>query len=131
MIVLDTHAWVWWVGSPDRLSDLARNVIDGATEEGVVHVSSFSAWEVALLVSHGRLALNVGTADWITQSEALRSLRFVPVSNTIALRSAELPGSLHNDPADRIIVATARSMGATLVTRDVKLREYAHVETVW
>jgi PIN domain nuclease of toxin-antitoxin system len=69
--------------------------------------------------------------DWIAASEALPLLQFVPVDNRIALRSTALPGKLHKDPADRIIVATTLILGATLVTKDRRLRRYPHVDTLW
>ena len=73
----------------------------------------------------------MSVGDWVAASEALPSIHFVPVSNSIALKSVQLPGDLHNDPADRIIIATAVSMGAVLVTKDEKIRAYPHVKTAW
>jgi PIN domain nuclease of toxin-antitoxin system len=98
---------------------------------GTVRVSSISVWEVAQLVNRGRLKLTMATEDWVARSEALPFLDFVPVDNRIAIRSTCLPGKLHTDPADRIIVATTLALGATLLTMDDKLRRYAHVETLW
>jgi PIN domain nuclease of toxin-antitoxin system len=83
------------------------------------------------LAAGGRLELTISAGDWIAASEALPSIRFVPVSNSIALKSVQLPGDLHNDPADRIIIATAVSMGAILITKDEKIRTYPHVKTAW
>lgn len=130
MIVLDTHAWVWWVAGGERLSEPARRAVERAMGDGSLYVSSISAWEVALLVHRGRLELTMELDDWIARSEALPFLRFVPVDNRIALRSVGLTG-LHDDPADRIILATALSLGARLVTRDRKLHGYRGVETIW
>jgi PIN domain nuclease of toxin-antitoxin system len=90
-----------------------------------------STWEVAILVSRGRLKLTMSPGDWVAASEALPFFDFVPVSNSIALKSVQLPGDLHNDPADRIIIATAVSLGAVLVTKDEKIRNYPHVKTAW
>ena len=131
MIVLDTHAWIWWVSNPDFLSDKAKQIIDEAVTNRNVLISSISVWEVAILVSCGRLKLTMNPDDWVAASEALPFFDFVPVSNSIALKSVQLPGVLHNDPADRIIIATAISMGAVLVTKDEKIRNYSHVKTVW
>ncbi len=131
MIVLDTHAWIWWVSNPDFLSDKAKQTIDEAVTNRNVLISSISVWEVAILASHGRLKLTMNPDDWVAASEALPFFDFVPVSNSIALKSVQLPGVLHNDPADRIIIATAISMGAVLVTKDEKIRNYSHVKTVW
>ncbi len=130
MIALDTHAWVWWVAGDPRLSDAARDEIEIAMGTGSLVVSSISAWEVAMLVRRGRLELTMPVEDWVARSEALPFLRFVPVDTRIALRSVGLT-DLHDDPADRIIVATAVSLGARLVTRDRRLQAYQGVETLW
>ena len=130
MIVLDTHVWIWWVAGDPQLSAPAGREIDQAMGAGRLYVSSISAWEVALLARRGRLELTMAVGDWIARSEALPFLAFVPVDNRIALRSVELSG-LHDDPADRIIVATALSLGARLVTRDRRLHDFGGVETVW
>jgi PIN domain nuclease of toxin-antitoxin system len=131
LIILDTHTWVWWVASPERLSNAARARIDKAADELQVHISSISSWEVALLVKKGRLELTMDVEGWIAKSEAIPVLRFVPVDNQIAVLSTRLPEGLHEDPADRIIVATASVLGATLITKDRKLRDYPHIETLW
>lgn len=117
MIVLDTHAWVWWISAPERLSRRGREAIDGSMGDASVCVSAISCWEVALLVKKGRLELTMDPSDWISRCEALPFLRFVPVDNHIALRSVQLPAPLHEDPADRIIVATAQSLGRLLSPR--------------
>lgn len=131
MIVLDTHAWIWWVSNPALLSEEGRRIVDGAATDRGIYISSISAWEIAMLVARGRLELTMSVDDWVAASEALPSIHFVPVSNSIALKSVQLPGDLHNDPADRIIIATAVSMGAVLVTKDEKIRTYPHVKTTW
>ena len=131
MIVLDTHAWVWWVSGAQRLPAKVVKTLARHRERGTLRVSSISVWEVAQLVERGRLEITMPVDDWVARSEALPFLQFVPVDNRIALGSTRLPGSFHADPADRIIVSTARSLGATLVTRDEKLRRYSHVETLW
>lgn len=131
MIVLDTHAWVWWVNDPQELSPAANRAIDTAREENAIYVSSISAWEVALLVAKGRLQLTMDVEDWIARSEALPFLNFIPVDNRIAVRSTTLPGTLHSDPADRIIIAAALTLGAPIVTKDEKIKRYRHVKTVW
>ncbi|WP_324670092.1 type II toxin-antitoxin system VapC family toxin [Geochorda subterranea] len=131
MIVLDTHAWVWWVSSPDQLSPKAREAADQAVEAGALYISSISVWEVVLLVQRDRLRLTLGVEDWVAYCEALPFIRFVPVNNAIAMKSVRLPGSLHPDPADRIIIATALTIGAPLVTKDHRIRSYPHVETIW
>ena len=131
MIVLDTHAWIWWVASPDEISRAAREEIDRAMEGEAILISSISCWEIALLVRKGRLELTMPVEDWIARSEALPFVQFVPLDNRIALRSNHLPGEIHDDPADRIIIATALTLGAPLVSKDTRIRDYPHVETIW
>jgi PIN domain nuclease of toxin-antitoxin system len=131
MIVLDTHVWIWWVSGAQPLPPRVKKQIEQHRKQAAIRVSSISVWEVAQLVTRGRLELTMDVADWVARSEALPFLEFVPVDNRIALRSTQLPGSFHADPADRIIVATALTVGGTLVTKDNKLRRYPHVETLW
>jgi PIN domain nuclease of toxin-antitoxin system len=131
VIVLDTHAWVWWASSPELLSSKARKVIEKAVVDKEFYISSISAWEVAMLAEKGRLQLSMPVQDWIAVSEGLPFINFVPVNNNIAIRSVQLPGKLHNDPADRIIIATTISLGAALVTMDEKILRYSHVKALW
>lgn len=131
MILLDTHTWLWWLGASQKLSRAARESIEQDLGIAKICVSSISAWELAILVKKGRLALSMPVEDWVARSEALPFLHFVPVDNHIAIRSQHLNGRLPNDPADRIIVATAISLGATLVSKDEKLRAYPGVDSVW
>ncbi len=131
MIVLDTHIWIWFISEPEVLSKRALKAVSEAVEEKKVLISSISAWEVALLVKKKRLELSLDVADWITKSENLPFVQFITVSNSIAVKSVNLPQPLHPDPADRIIIATALSAGAPLVTKDLKLLNYPHVKTIW
>ncbi len=131
MIVLDTHAWIWFISNPEFLSKRAKNAVQAAVEDKSILISSISAWEVALLVTKKRLKLTLDISDWIAKSESLPFIQFVPVTNSIAVKSVNLPSPLHPDPADRIIIATALSVGAPLVTKDKKLLDYAPAKTIW
>ena len=132
MILLDTHAWVWWVSDPERLPPPARAAIGDSLDAGhPVRVSSISVWEVAMLVQRGRLELTMDLGDWIAHAEAAPEIAFVPVDNRVAAGAVALDDFAHRDPADRIIVATALHLGATLITADARLRDYAPVATVW
>lgn len=131
MIVLDTHAWVWWVNGTPSLSPRARRSIGVASRAAAVYVSSISVWEVAQLVSNGRLELEINVESWVARSEAMPFLHFVPVDNSIFMKSVHLPGEFHKDPADRIIVATSTALGFPLVTRDRRILRYPHVQTLW
>jgi len=131
VILLDTHALVWWVNDPSHLGDAAKAAIDEAMAINEAYVSCISSWEIALLVERGRMRLALDVRDWIARCEALPFLTFVPVSNAIAVESVRLPDFPHADPADRMIVATALSLGARLVTKDEKIRGYPFVKTIW
>jgi PIN domain nuclease of toxin-antitoxin system len=112
------------------LPDRTRRQVQAAFTADRVWVSAISAWEVALLVQRGRLALRLPVREWVARSEALSGLHFLPIDNAIGLRAVELP-DLHPDPADRMIVASAELLGAVLVTRDDRLRAYGGIPTVW
>ena len=131
MIVLDTHAWIWFVNDPRQLSIPARQAIEGAMSKRSIYISSISTWEVALLAASGRIVLTIDVQDWIAKSEALPFFNFVPVDNAIFLRSVFLPGPLHADPADRVIIATAIMKGIPIVTKDEKIRNYSKVRSIW
>ena len=131
MILLDTHALIWWFEGSPRLSLAAKAAIENARRLSRVTISSLSCWEIALLNAHGRIDLSAELHDWIIAIQKLRRVRFIPVNNKIAITSVELPGQFHKDPADRIIVATAITMNIPLVTVDQKIRAYPHVQTIW
>ena len=133
MIVLDTHALVWWLSAPQKVPAKTRRILDGALESKVerLMVSTISAWEIALLVANDRLSLTVDVETWINRVEALPFVTFVAVDNRIALKSMTLEKFPNRDPADRIIAATALGLGASLVTADEKLRAYRPLKTIW
>ena len=131
MTILDTHAWIWYLDNPLLLSDKARAVIEGARRDSSLCVSSISTWEMFMLVEKGRLSLRIPALEWLLRAERLSFLRFVPVDNDIARLSVALPYYPHQDPADRMIIATALSLGAPLVTKDRKMLEYRGIDSIW
>ena len=132
MIVLDTHALIWWVtGDHEQLSSAALKAIEAELDGGQILISSISAWELSMLVAKGRIALSMDVAEWLALVGQIKAVSFVPVDNEIAVKSTELPCEFHKDPADRMIVATARKLAAPLVTADEKIRNYPHVRSVW
>ncbi|PMS15098.1 VapC toxin family PIN domain ribonuclease [Trinickia dabaoshanensis] len=131
MIVLDTHALVWWVSGDPTLSKKAKAAIDRELAGGEILVSSISAWEIAMLVEREKLVLSMDVGSWLATVADIEAVRFVPVDSEIAIKSVELPGEFHKDPADRMIVATARKFSVSLVTKDEKIRAYTHVRTIW
>lgn len=131
MIVLDTNALIWWISDPGKLSKKARKTIENAKQEGTIYISSISVLEIYVLVKKERLKLNTLPDKWLEEIENLPFINFVPVNNKIAIASVELPDFPHQDPADRIIIATALNMAAELITSDKKILNYPHVESIW
>ena len=128
MIVLDTHIWIWWVQDDARLSTRQRQHLQGNESFGL-GISAISCWEVAKLVECGRLSLPCPVMDWLEQALAYPGIRLLDLTPRIAVESTQLPGVFHRDPADQIIVATARIHGCPLVTADTLILNYPHVET--
>src|SRR5688572_9587950 len=115
MILLDTHVWVWWVQGDPRLSQRAFQYLEQHTHEEIgVHV--ISCWEIAMLCAGGRLALPCELNFWIDQALAYPGVRLVPLSHTAAITSCQLPGNFHKDPADRMLVASARELDCPLLS---------------
>lgn len=130
MIVLDTHIWIWYIDSPDILSPNALQAIEKAKQNDSVYISSISSWEIYMLEKKGRLKFKIPASLWIKKCERQSFFRFVPVDNDIARLAVDLNELLHSDPADCIIIATARSLGAPLVTQDEKILSYDNLETI-
>lgn len=131
MIVLDTHALVWWIGGDARLSRNAAKAIRKEQPDGRIIVSAISAWEIGMLVSKGRLALTMDVDAWLQTIQGIDGVTLLPLSTNAATASTRLPGTFHGDPADRMIVATAREENAALVSADQRIRRYRHVRTIW
>jgi len=125
LIVLDTHALVWAVNGDTRLGRKARELISETARTGRVAISAITPWEIALLVQKGRLGLASETGAWIKAALALPGIYLAPVEPAIAIDSVRLPGEFHADPADRLIIATARYYKAPLVTADRAILSYA------
>lgn len=130
MILLDTHTWWWALSEPENLPSLARQQIE-QTPFGQRCIASISLWEFAMMAQRGRIQLTIPPQEWLDYALHEAQTRVLPLSTEIALNSCNLPGEFHKDPADRLIVATARSYGLVLVTKDQKIRGYTHVKTVW
>jgi PIN domain nuclease of toxin-antitoxin system len=126
VIILDTHILIWWVNQSDRLQAGTLQRIE--TESDAVAVSAISLWEIAKLVQGGRLQLSIPVEDWIEQALAYPKVVVVPLSPVIAVESTRLPQPFHKDPADEIIVASARVLACPLITYDGKILNYPHVQ---
>jgi PIN domain nuclease of toxin-antitoxin system len=129
-VLLDTHALIWWVDTPKRLSAAQRRAIEKASKAGQVWVSEITFWEVASLVERGRLRLGLAIDDWLERATAEPLVRRCGISPAIAKELASLTATRDWDPADRILVATARLLGAKLVTGDSRIVDASIVETV-
>ncbi len=129
MIVLDTHIWLWWVAAPERLSAAALEAIQRSPAIGI---STLSAWEITMLNARGRISLDRDVSLWVRHALADRRIEPLAPSTEVAvaaglLDAARFPG----DPIDRLIYATARSTGATLLTRDRAIRMFDPERTLW
>ena len=129
MYLLDTCTWLWLVnGDDERFSVDARKALDAAER---LRVGLISCWEVANLVVVGRIHLARDLDTWIGEALSVPKVELVPLSLKVAIESTRLPGVFHRDPADRMLVATARAEGLRMITPDEKIRSYPHVQSVW
>jgi PIN domain nuclease of toxin-antitoxin system len=129
VILLDTHIWLWWIDGSLQLTPAQRAHLE-ANESTGLGVSAISCWEVAKLVELNRLELRFPVAEWIAQALAYPGIRLLYLTPRIAVESTQLPGTLHRDPADQIIVATARIRRCPLVTADARILRYPHVKVL-
>ena len=128
--LLDTHILLWWLGTASRLSAEQWRVIEKAGPDEPLWISEISLWEIATLHSLGRIELRLPLRDWLEKATAPPLVRRFGISPAVAAEVAALPDSFHRDPADRIIVATARVLGATLLTQDQRIRTTQLVSTI-
>jgi PIN domain nuclease of toxin-antitoxin system len=121
-MLLDTHFWVWWLTSRSPLKSTERNALDAAAEAGGVYLAAISLWEAQLLHSKQRLQLPLPFSDWLTRATEPRVLTVLPLDREVVIAVGALPARFHGDPADRLIVATARTHDMPLATRDRAIR---------
>ncbi|KST67779.1 type II toxin-antitoxin system VapC family toxin [Mastigocoleus testarum] len=128
MIILDTHIWIWWVDDNQRLTEKHRQCIEKYQSQGL-GISIISCWEVAKLVEVGRLSLSISVDEWLKAALAYQGVQLLELTIPIIVESTKLTG-FHRDPADQIIVATARIHGYPLLTADAKILAYPNVQTL-
>jgi PIN domain nuclease of toxin-antitoxin system len=126
--LLDTHAWVWWVSDPARLSRPARRAIGRASRIGVPAICCL---EVAIAVRRGRISLDRPTLDWLEDASVDPRIEVLPLTPAIAVKAADLPSTFPGDPADRVIAATAVLLSAPLITRDERIQAFSGVRCIW
>ena len=127
MIVLDTHIWIWWTHGSPQLPDPHRFSLQTHEQQGL-GVSIISCWEVAKLVEKRRLVLPCPIAEWLDQALHYPGIQLLDLTPRIVADSTQLPGTFHRDPADQLIVSTARMYDVPLMTVDTKILFYPHVQ---
>lgn len=128
LIVLDTHAWIWWRADPARLSTRAAEAIEEADRIGLC---SISIWELGMLVRRGRMSLDRQIGAWVRQAVAEPRLDVIAPGAEVALAAALLDDGFPGDPADRLIYATARQAGVRLITRDERIARFDGARALW
>ena len=127
-VVLDTHAWLWWVSAP---GELGRGAAARLRRARRILVSAVSCLEVAMAVARGRISLDRAPLEWLEQAAALPRVELVPLTPAIAVAAAQLGRAFPGDPADRVIAATALLESAVLLTKDGELRNRPPLVTAW
>jgi len=123
-ILLDTCALIWLVQDEALAQPSVDALKESAESGGTVYLSPITAWEVGLLVARGRLRLRMSPQSWFGRASAAPGVKLAAMPPDLLIASSFLPGKPPNDPADRIIAATARELGARLMTRDRVLLDY-------
>lgn len=113
------------IGSDELKSSKCLPVIEQSAKQGKIRISAISVWEIGMLEARGKIKFTVNCIDWVNEALSAPGISLEPLSPEIAIESSRLPGDFHGDPADRIIVATARKLGATLVSSDKEILEYS------
>ena len=130
MILLDTHTWIWSQSATKLLSDDAKKWIKKTLTDQRA-IASISIWEFAMMVVKGRINVKIDPKLWLDTAIKKSGIKVIELSPEIAMESCNLPGEFHKDPADQIIVATARIHNLTLLTKDPKILRYRHVRALW
>ena len=123
-IIQDTHAWIWLFSGSTELSTEVITQINKAGKQGKVFISAISVWELSMLVAKKRVILSQSIHQWVKDGLNQPGVNLATMSPEVAIESSVLPGEVHGDPADRIIVATARINNLVLLTRDKKILRY-------
>ena len=116
---------------PEKLTPKVRALMSGPDRHDELLLSAISLWEFSKLLEKGRLAISCDPQEWMNEALNMPTLRLAPLSPSVAYRSTVLPQPFHDDPADQIIVATARDAKATILTSDPRIRAYPHCRSIW
>lgn len=123
-LLLDTHVWIWYVSGNEEINKSVQKTITSALHNNQAYLAAISLWEICMLDKKQRIILEMPCLEWINRFLQLTRIRILPLTPEIAQESCHLPGKFHNDQADRLITATARVEGLTLVTRDTRILSY-------
>lgn len=127
-LLLDTHIWLWVAeGIAGRVSPPVLAAIEQARVDHCLYVSAISVWEIGLLCAKDKIRLSAPVREWITRAIARPDMALLPLDAETALESTQLPDAPHGDPADRFLIAAARSNELTLVTADSKIQAYGQL----
>ena len=129
--LLDTHVWMWWVSEDARLSPAAKSAIAKGQSDDDLWLSLISIWEIAKKVEKKQLVLDRPLDQWLDSATSVSGLHLFELTRPVLVEACRLPEGFHGDPADQMIVATARHHGAVLITKDDRIRKYGHVRTLW
>lgn len=125
-LLMDTHIWLWFAQPDKRLKAPGRQAIENAIATGTLRVSIMSIWEISLLEAAGHIHLGEAMDEWLDKALKLPGLQCLPLETPAIIDAHRLPGEFHRDPVDRLLVATARHHGLTLISEDRKILDYAH-----
>jgi len=126
-LLLDTHILIWSLTKSDELTAEVKEAIKLAKADKSLYLSSISLWEIAMLAQKQRISVYRRIADFLQTIEKIRGLNILQITANIAAESVTLPGDIHGDPADRIIIASCREISATLITRDQQILDWANL----
>jgi PIN domain nuclease of toxin-antitoxin system len=128
--LLDTHVWIWWMLGDPRLDARERDALDALGPDNRPMLCDISLWEFATLVDLGRVEIDVPIGEWLAVAASPATVRLQSITPAIVAEMNRLPSSFHRDPADRLIVATARSLQRPLATHDRKIRK-SRLVSLW
>ena len=129
--MLDTHTWIWWHMNPQKLSPKVKKIVGNTDRYAEILLSAISPWEFSKLLEKKKIGISCDPEDWINSALDMPKFRLIPLSPVLAYRSTVLPQPFHSDPADQIIVATAREENATILTKDERILTYENVRSLW
>ena len=128
MIILDTHIWFYYINN--GVEALSENIQKAIADNEILGISIISCWEIAMLVARERIKLSIDVQDWIITALSYKGFKLIDLTPEIAILSTRLPGEIHKDPADRMIVSSCIKHKAPLCTYDQKIIDWGHVRTI-